>query len=135
MSDVLRARLGRGWSFPVRTRPVAGVLALVDGPELIRQSIRLILATEPGERVMRPDFGCGLRRFLMAPNTPGTRAAIGRAVEGAIAMWEPRVTVRTVEVTPTDTPSLLVVSVAYVHVRDGSTAGLQVPLAVNPSGA
>ena len=55
-------RLGRGWDFPVRPDPRAGALAYTGGPEKVRQSIGIILDTEPGERIMRPTFGCGLRR-------------------------------------------------------------------------
>ncbi len=120
-------RLGRGWPFPPAPGPTGGV-ALRAGPALVRQSILLILDTEPGERVMRPDFGCGLRRFLMEPNTPATRAAIAREVEAALRAWEPRIDLREVEVSTTDDPSTVVVTVAYLHVRDQSPDGLRVPL-------
>jgi Bacteriophage baseplate protein W len=122
-----RDRLGRGWAFPPAPTP-SRALAFRAGPALVRQSILLILDTEPGERVMRPDFGCGLRRYLMEPNTPTTRAAIAREVEAALRAWEPRIELREVEVTTTDDPSTVVVTVAYVHVRDQSPDGLQVPL-------
>jgi phage baseplate assembly protein W len=121
------ARLGRGWAFPPGPDPAGGV-ALRAGPALVRQSILLILDTEPGERVMRPDFGCGLRRHLMEPNTPATRAAIARTVEAALRAWEPRIELGEVEVTPTDDPSTVVVAVGYRHVRDQSSDGLAVPL-------
>jgi phage baseplate assembly protein W len=88
----------------------------------------LILDTEPGERVMRPDFGCGLRRYLMEPNSPATRAAIARDVEAAVRAWEPRVSVTAVEVTATDDPAVVLLSLAYTHVRDRSPDGLRVPL-------
>ena len=122
-----RDRLGRGWAFPPAPDP-SRALAFRAGPALVRQSILLILDTEPGERVMRPDFGCGLRRYLMEPNTPTTRAAIAREGEAAVRAWEPRIELREVEVTTTDDPSTVVVTVAYVHVRDQSPDGLQVPL-------
>ena len=66
----MRARqyLGRGWSLPLAADR-DGLLTMVDGPEKVRQSIAIILDTEPGERIMRPSFGCGLRRYLMKPNT------------------------------------------------------------------
>ena len=65
-------RLSRtGWSVPLNPA-FAGGLAYAAGPEKVRQSIHLILDTEPGERIMRPDFGCGLRRYLMKPNTTAT---------------------------------------------------------------
>jgi hypothetical protein len=75
-------------------------LAWVVGEENVRQSIRILLLTEPGERLMREEFGCGLRRFLFEPNTPATRQLIQERITRAIARWEPRVAVETVEVDP-----------------------------------
>lgn len=130
------AGLGTGWSFPPAPDVTSGVLAWRDGPALVRQAILLVLDTEPGERVMRPDFGCGLRRFVMEPNTPSTRAAIARSVDGALRRWEPRIELRAVDVTPTDDPATVIVSVAYVHVRDRVAAVLEVPFALGaPVGA
>jgi len=119
--------LGRGWDYPVRPRSETGALALVDGPEKVEQSIWIILDTEPGERVMRPTFGCGLRRYLMEPNTVATRALIQRDVEFALATWEPRIELRAVQVSPGDDPSLVLVRIDYVHVRDGRPGNLVYP--------
>ncbi len=66
---------------------------------LVRQSIEIILDTEPGERVMEPLFGCGLRRYLMAPNNAATRTAIRNNVVEALTLWEPRIRVTEVSVT------------------------------------
>jgi len=129
-ADPLAGRLGRGWAFPVAPPAPAGPLGTASGAALVRQSIRLLLATEPGERVMRPGFGCGLRRFLMAPNTPGTRAAIAEAVTAALTTWEPRVALRAVEVSPGGDPAVAVVTVSYVHARDASPASLRVTVPV-----
>ena len=54
---------------------------------------------------MRPDFGCGLRRYLMEPNNPTTRAAIARDVSASLDQWEPRIELDAVDVTTTDDPS------------------------------
>jgi phage baseplate assembly protein W len=85
-------RLGQGLGQPIAPT-MRGVWPVVAGPEKVRQAIFTILDTEPGERVMRADFGCGLRRFLMAPNNPATRAGIEREIAQSLARWEPRVTV------------------------------------------
>ncbi len=111
--------LGRGWNFPVRPDTRSGALDFASGPDKVRQSIWLILDTEPGERIMRPDFGCGLRRYLMKPNTTATRALIQHDVELALAQWEPRVEVRLVDVEPGDDPALVLIQIAYTHLRDG----------------
>lgn len=118
--------LGRGWSFPVQPAP-GGALEYAGGPDSIRQAIWIILDTEPGERVMRPDFGCGLRRYLMKPNTPATRALLQREVVQALGAWERRIDVTDVQVTPGDDPALVLIDIAYVHVRDGRPGNLVYP--------
>jgi len=122
----LAARLGIGVSFPVEPTPV-GRVTFLSGPDLVRQSILLIIDCDPGERVMRPTFGAGLRRHLMAPNTPATRAQIAKDVETALRNWEPRIEVRDVDVSPDpDDLAIVWISVQYAHVRDGSPATLDV---------
>ena len=109
-------RLGQGLGQPVA--PDAGRLPVVSGPEKVRQAIFTLLDTDPGERVMRPDFGCGLRRFLMQPNNPATRAAIEREIAQALGRWEPRVKLVDLAVTPTDDPAQVLIEVHYAHVLD-----------------
>ena len=121
--------LGMGWAFP----PEAVTTSRFEwrsGAVLVRQSILIILDTEPGERVMRPDFGCGLRRYLMEPNTPATRAAIARDIEAALGVWEPRIVVGAVDVTPTADPSTVLVSIGYTLTRDQSIDAVQVTVPV-----
>ena len=119
--------LGRGWEFPVRPDEREGKLEYLGGPEKVRQSIFIILDTEPGERIMRPTFGCGLRRYLMKPNTTATHALIEREVALAIKAWEPRVDLRSVEVTPGDDPALVLIEIFYVHKRDGRQGNFVYP--------
>jgi phage baseplate assembly protein W len=120
VSTVAADRLGTGWDLPLAPDPIRGALSYRSGPEKVQQAILVILLTEPGERVMRPDFGCGLRRFLMEPNTVAVRASIQRVVAAAIDAWEPRVRIREVTVTPGDDPALAVITIRYEHRRDAS---------------
>ena len=96
--------LGTGLRFPLQPREGNGRIELVSGMELVRQSIETILDTDPGERVMQPLFGCGLQRYLMAPNTMRHRTAIRQDITEALALWEPRVRVSDVSVTPGEDP-------------------------------
>ncbi|WP_078621987.1 GPW/gp25 family protein [Streptomyces sp. NRRL S-244] len=119
------ARLGTGLRFPFRPGNGTGSgdgggggLGWVAGAAAIRQSIETILDTEPGERIMRPTFGCGLRRHLMAPNTPATRTAIAAEIGEALTAWEPRIRVTEVAVTPGEEPTLVWIDIAYVHLLD-----------------
>jgi phage baseplate assembly protein W len=68
---------------------------------------------------MRPTFGCGLRAYLMKPNTSATRALIQRDVTRALSSWEPRIKLETVSVEPGDDPALVIISIRYAHLRDG----------------
>ena len=90
--------VGRGWSFPVRA-DAAGRIALSSDAHEIEESIRLILATAPGERPMRPEFGCAVHDYVFAPADAATAGAIGDAVRVALAFWEPRIDVTGVTVT------------------------------------
>jgi phage baseplate assembly protein W len=89
--------LGRGWATPAGLEG-AGEAELAAGAEKVRQSIRLILATRRGERVMRPDFGAGLEDFLFEPISTTTAALIRHRVETALVQWEPRIDVEAVRV-------------------------------------
>jgi phage baseplate assembly protein W len=121
-----RRYLGSGWAFPVAPGP-ARRIPLAHGVDKVAQAIRIILDTEPGERIMRPTFGCGLRRYLMQPNTVATRSLIQRDVSQALAQWEPRIQLEGVAVTPGDDPALVHIAISYVHVRDGRPGNLVYP--------
>ncbi len=105
--------LGRGVSFPLRVN-ARGEIALVGGEEDIRQSIRIILGTRPGERVMRPEFGCRAHDLLFEPRNAATETLMRRYVTDALRRWEPRIEVRWVNVMPGDDPDgALLVEVHY----------------------
>jgi phage baseplate assembly protein W len=118
--------LGTGFPFPWRPDD-EGRLTFVHGAQIVRQAIETILDTDPGERVMRPSFGCGLLRYLMAPNTPATRVLIGQDIEEALKDWEPRIRVTSVTVEPDDDPSLVWISISYADVMDLRPANLVYP--------
>src|SRR6266436_8388198 len=117
MTTALRF-LGKGWTIPLEPNDRSGRLSYESGAEKVRQSIWIILETEPGERIMRPTFGCGLRRYLMKPNTSSTRALIQHDVQLALSIFEPRVDLQEVRVDPGDDPSLVLIQISYVHKAD-----------------
>lgn len=120
--------LGRGLAFPPRVG-ADGRLAFSEGEDNVRDSIRIILLTDPGERLMREGFGCGLRRFLAEPNTPATRAQIRERILDALRRWEPRVAVEAVEVEPApDEPRMVLVTIAFRLVATGSRERLGLAL-------
>jgi phage baseplate assembly protein W len=93
--------LGQGPSFPPRVG-FDGRLAWSAGEDNVRESIRVILMTEAGERLMREEFGCGLRQYLFEPNTVATRQRVQDSIVNSIARWEPRVSLDTVTVDADD---------------------------------
>jgi phage baseplate assembly protein W len=104
MSSAHADFLGSGWAFPVGLA-LDDEVALVADAEDVRQSIRIILETDPGERVMRPDFGAGLRRLLFEPITTNTLAMVQHRVEEALVTWEPRIDVLDVVVSADEAAS------------------------------
>jgi phage baseplate assembly protein W len=92
--------LGAGWHFPIVHEVAADdrtarlpKLAMASDELSVRQSIEIILSTEKGERMMRPDFGCDLNKLLFAPNNGATRALAEFEVSEALKAWEPRIEV------------------------------------------
>jgi phage baseplate assembly protein W len=85
-----KAFLGRGWAFPVVV-DAQGAIAMAEYEEDIRQAIQIILGTDPGERVMRSDFGAGLRALNFEPINTHTMALARHRVEQALILWEPRI--------------------------------------------
>jgi phage baseplate assembly protein W len=117
---VNRDFLGRGWAFPISIAP-EGDVALAAGAEDVREAIRLILETEPGERVMRPDFGGGLRSLVFAPLSTGTLSLIRHRVEQALIRWEPRIDLDAVRVAADASEPGLVRIEVDCHLRTTNT--------------
>ena len=91
--------IGRGISFPFRVDQ-SGSIATSSGVEDIDSSIRMILTTAPGERLMRPHFGCKIWELLFEPINANTLGLMSEAVREAIGRWEPRVTLEDVRLDP-----------------------------------
>lgn len=91
--------IGRGWGFPVETDATGGIRVATLHRE-IEESIAIIIGTSPGERVMRPTFGCRIHELVFAPNNASTVGQARRFVEEALGMWEPRIEVEHIAVEP-----------------------------------
>jgi phage baseplate assembly protein W len=124
---------GQSLSFPPRVG-ADGRFVWSSGEDNIRESIAVILKTEPGERVGVPEFGAGLARFLFEPNNPATHARMRDAVQRALTRWERRIEVEAVEVTAHATQAeTAVATITYRLVATASREriSLAIPLAVN----
>lgn len=107
MSDLI----GAGWAFPAALTP-AGQVRLATGAEELDGAIRMILGTAPGERVMRPDFGCALWEQVFAPVNAATLGLMAQAAREALARWEPRIVVEEVTAAA-DGEAVVLVAVSY----------------------
>ena len=106
--------LGRGWAMPVALDPRTGLVATVAYEEDIRQSILIILETAPGERVMRPNFGCGIHELVFAALDSTTLQRIRSTVEEALRRCEARIDVLDVNVDEAaTTEGKLIVEIEY----------------------
>lgn len=125
--DPNKSFLGLGLAFPLAV-DTNGALATVAYEEDIRQSIRIILATNPGERVMRPEFGAGLRDFVFEPADTGTMHRIRQRVQEALIDWEARIDVLEVAGTlDTATKSTVFIRITYRVRASNSLANLVYP--------
>ena len=102
--------LGRGWAMPVELDPRTGLVASVAFEEDIRQSILIILETAPGERVMRPNFGCGIHELVFSAVDSTVIQRIRSVIEEALRRCEARIEVLavTVDESPTSEGALLI---------------------------
>jgi uncharacterized protein len=124
--------IGRGFRFPMGVDN-RGNLAMTSGPEDLDCSVRVVLSTAPGERVMRPLFGCRIWELLFEPVNANTIGLMSQAVREALAQWEPRAHVETVEVVPDRDDSALVrIHVTYTVKSTNDRRNLVYPFYVIP---
>ena len=91
--------IGRGFMFPLRVDQ-SGSIAMTSGSSDLASSIRMVLATAPGERLMRPRFGCAIWDLLFEPINANTMGLMAVAVREALGQWEPRIDVIDVVIVP-----------------------------------
>jgi len=108
--------LGVGWSFPVGLQTEGenqGEIQLAAYEESVRQSILIILGTAKGERVMRPDFGCGIYNLVFEVNSASTASRIAQSVRESLLQFETRIDVRGIQVQPSNGGEVLLISIDY----------------------
>jgi len=123
--------VGRGWHLPLNLLPQQSTHSLL--PDLnyqqqivlltndineIEQAIRIILLTAPGERVMRPDFGCRIHDLVFEPNNRATAVQAERYITEALGRWEPRIEVSQVEAKPEDAHLLIFITYTIKTTHD-----------------
>jgi phage baseplate assembly protein W len=124
--------VGRGISFPFRVDQ-SGSIATSSGGEGIDSSLRMVLMTAPGERVMRPKFGCKIWELLFEPINANTLGLMAEAVREAVGRWEPRVTLHEVRVEPNPSADgQVMINIDYVVRSTNDKRNLVYPFYVIP---
>lgn len=123
--------LGRGISFPPRVGG-DGRLAWSQGDENVRDAIEVILQTNLGERLRLPDFGAGLQAFLFEPNTPATHSTLADRITRALATWEPRIALESVDVAadPNDSEAAIA-TITYKLVATQASASVTLTIGLS----
>ena len=119
---------GRGWAFPIRPGLDGSIQATRSSDETIRNAIWMILSTSPGERVMRPEFGCAVDDLVFGGNDATTGGEVSRAVWTALSELEPRIDVLDVQTVPDPQDARrLLVEIAYEVRASNSRLNLVYP--------
>ena len=125
--------IGAGWAFPLRTDATGGI-ALVTREREIEESIRLVLGTAPGERPMRPEFGCAIHDEVFSPANAATFGRIAADVRASLRRWEPRIAVQEVDVSPDEAdPSTIYIDIRYTVGSSNDPRNLVFPFYVIPA--
>ncbi len=119
--------LGKGFNFPLQIDSSGGI-ALNEYEENIETSLRIIIGTRPGERVMRPDFGCRVHELVFQPNNEATASLAAFYVREAVQKWEPRVENITVTAYPDpQKENVLIINLSYRVIRTNNQRNLVYP--------
>ena len=125
--------LGKGWKYPVEVDRAGGI-ATSELDESVRQSIHIILGTAPGERVMRPSFGCHIHDLIYAPNNLNTASLAAHYCVEALTKWEPRIEEIEAEADPSDDdPNRLDIVIKYKVRATNSSRNLVYPFYIRRS--
>ena len=137
-----REVLGTGLAFPFRGTHPSRRIALASGEDDVAQAIRIVLSTTPGERQMRPEFGCDLVQFVFEHLDGATLGRIERVIRRALDRWEPRIIVESVAFdaaqegpTPQQGTTTLFITVGYLLRATMSRRNLVYPFYLVPAGA
>ena len=93
-----RSFLGTGWGFPPEFGGKGRAVRMVSTEDDIRESLWILLSTSPGERIMYPEYGCGLRSMVFGNITSSTITEIKDMIESAVLFFEPRITLDNIDI-------------------------------------
>jgi phage baseplate assembly protein W len=124
--------LGRGWKFPVKVDSKTGRIMTSEYEEDISEAIRIIIGTSKGERIMRANFGCDIKKFVFDMTDDSTLRLMESSIHESIVLWEPRV--EEVEVSAEadkETPGKVDINIGYVVRATNNLFNLVYPFYMN----
>jgi hypothetical protein len=123
------ALLGTGWAFPPAFSAATKGASLVSAEEDIEQSLRILLGTTPGERVMQPDYGCNLRRMVFEMINQSALTHLKDTIERAILFFEPRINLELVSIDDSDwIDGVLRIELEYTIITTNTRRNMVYPL-------
>ena len=129
--DLNNSFLGRGWSFPPAFTKGAGV-EMLDGEDDIQSSLKILLSTRVGERIMEPQFGCNTDNMIFEAMNTGFQTFMQKQIQEAILLYEPRIDLKNVDlITQNEINGVLLISIDYVVRTTNSRSNLVFPFYVN----
>lgn len=131
MATKTRDFLGSGWKFPLQVTPSGKIASSAFEPK-IEESIYLILSTAKGERVLVPDFGCGIHDTVFDPNNAITLSIVSQTVRDSLVKYEPRIDVLDIDVETTpEQPNLLLIRINYQVRANNAIGNIVYPFYIN----
>ena len=127
--------LGNGWSFEAMPDPVTGRIRMCGGEDDIAQSVRLILNTRRGERVMRPDFGCRLCNFAFESFSQSVKSEMIEEIKTALTLHEPRITDIEVTIDDIAPEGCVIIDISYVVRTTNNPYNLVFPFYIEEGGS
>ena len=130
--DITKGFLGTGFKFPIQVDPSTGRMRTSSHEEDIKEAIGIILNTRKGERVMNPDFGCGIQEYAFGTVDYTTLSLMRKEVMDALVMWEPRI--ENIEVTIDDSQSeigQIIINISYTVRSTNNPFNLVFPYYIN----
>jgi len=123
--------LGRGWSFPPALERDGGPTRMEAYEEKVRQSLRVLLSTSPGERVHRFDYGCPVRRYAFEIMDRSAQALLRDGIERAVVRFEPRVALHRVEFEADEKEGVLRILLDYTVRQTNRRTNMVYPFYLN----
>jgi uncharacterized protein len=128
MKETKDSFLGKGWAFPPAFNDELGTVEMVEDEEDIRQSVRIILGTIPGERIMFPSFGCGIRMFVFESNDPTHLSMLKDTIYDALLYNEPRIKLDRIDIVDdTQMNGLLHIHILYTIIITNTRNNMVIP--------